>query len=456
MKTNETLKLIGDKEFLDKIYQFSYRRCNTSYEAEDLCSEIILAVISAVHNQESIENFYAFVWTIARRVYADYSEKRNQTRQTISIENSDLLLAAKENEIDSFIEEATEQEQIKKIFAEISFLSKAYREVMVLYYLDEMKVKDIALKLGINETTVKQRLFSARNTVRKEVETMNERNLSLKPITMDFMGSGSVTGNSPASVASRTFSQNLIYACKDTAKSAKELSEELCVPMIYVEEELEIQLHGINGTFGTLRKQGDKYISNIIIVDEQDRIEVSKLYEKYTDKFCETLQKYLKDNETIMAKGSVRKKGKKWYYRFYVEDESGNRVQKEFPGTESKSETESMLRKAMETYESTQFVAQAKSITLADMLEMWIEDEVKPSNRSNGTLRTYSTTVGYISKQPIGKRKLQSIKTEHLQKFFDDLNFLNEIIISSCLCEVCCIVVCIIHKGERNVSGLII
>ena len=29
---------------------------------------------------------------------------------------------------------------------------------------------------------------------------------------------------------------------------------------------------------------------------------------------------------TNMAKGSVRKKGKKWYYRFYVEDESGNRV----------------------------------------------------------------------------------------------------------------------------------
>ena len=24
-----------------------------------------------------------------------------------------------------------------------------------------------------------------------------------------------------------------------------------------------------------------------------------------------------------MAKGSVRKKGKKWYYRFYVEDASG-------------------------------------------------------------------------------------------------------------------------------------
>jgi len=68
-----------------------------------------------------------------------------------------------------------------------------------------------------------------------------------------------------------------------------------------------------------------------------------------------------------MAKGSVRKKGKKWYYRFYIEDESGNRVQKEYPGTESKSETEALLRKAMEDYENTKFVAMAKNITVGDM-----------------------------------------------------------------------------------------
>ncbi len=49
-----------------------------------------------------------------------------------------------------------------------------------------------------------------------------------------------------------------------------------------------------------------------------------------------------------MAKGSVRKKGKKWYYRFYVEDASGRLVQKEYAGTESKSETEKMLRQAMD------------------------------------------------------------------------------------------------------------
>ena len=69
-----------------------------------------------------------------------------------------------------------------------------------------------------------------------------------------------------------------------------------------------------------------------------------------------------------MAKGSVRKKGKKWYYRFYVEDASGNLVQKEFAGTENKSETEKLLRQAMEDYEAKRFVAKAENITLGEFL----------------------------------------------------------------------------------------
>ncbi len=39
-----------------------------------------------------------------------------------------------------------------------------------------------------------------------------------------------------------------------------------------------------------------------------------------------------------MAKGSVRKKGKKWYYRFYIEDERGRPgTRGKFAGQESKS-----------------------------------------------------------------------------------------------------------------------
>ena len=70
-----------------------------------------------------------------------------------------------------------------------------------------------------------------------------------------------------------------------------------------------------------------------------------------------------------MAKGSVRKKGKKWYYRFYVEDASGKMVQKEYAGTESKSETEKLLRKALEDYEDKKFVAKADNLTVGELLD---------------------------------------------------------------------------------------
>jgi hypothetical protein len=97
-----------------------------------------------------------------------------------------------------------------------------------------------------------------------------------------------------------------------------------------------------------------------------------------------------------MAKGSVRKKGKKWYYRFYVEDESGKMVQREFAGTESKSETEALLRKAMEDYEAKKFVAKPENTTVGMLLDMWVEEELKPGNLSNGTVMAYMGTVNRI------------------------------------------------------------
>lgn len=282
MKTNEMLDWMADKDFLDKIYQFSYHRCSTCHEAEDLCSDIVLAVMSSALKQESIENFYAFTWAVARRVYADFCEKRRKEHQTVSIENSELPLAAQDNEIDRAVEAVTAAAHQKKIFAEIAFLSKAYRDVMVMYYLEERKIKDIASRLGISETTVKQRLFSARNTVRKEVKAMNQRSYSLQPVHLIFLGTGNPSGNDPSPKAERMLSQNLIYLCKEKPKSAKELSEELCVPMPYIEEELDIQCRGENGQYGTLRKlDSGKYALNILVVDYQEYDQANQIIDQH-------------------------------------------------------------------------------------------------------------------------------------------------------------------------------
>lgn len=124
-----------------------------------------------------------------------------------------------------------------------------------------------------------------------------------------------------------------------------------------------------------------------------------------------------------MAKGSVRKKGKKWYYRFYVEDASGNLVQKEFAGTESKSKTEKMLRKAMEDYDAKKFLAKADNLTLGQMLDVWAEEDLKTGSLSNGTVGNYLQAVNRIKQHPIGNRKLKTVTSEHLQKFMDLLAF---------------------------------
>ena len=124
-----------------------------------------------------------------------------------------------------------------------------------------------------------------------------------------------------------------------------------------------------------------------------------------------------------MAKGSVRKKGKKWYYRFYVEDASGNLVQKECAGTESKSETEKLLRQAMEDYEEKKFIAKADNITLGQLLDTWAEEELKTGTLSNGTVGTYLQAINRIKQHPVSRRKLKTVTSGHLQQFMDIMSF---------------------------------
>ncbi|HIZ56450.1 MAG TPA: hypothetical protein H9671_09720, partial [Firmicutes bacterium] len=65
MKKQELLKIIDD-ELLEKLFGFCYARTNDSYEAQDLCSDIIFELIKAANTDGSIENLYPFVWRVAR------------------------------------------------------------------------------------------------------------------------------------------------------------------------------------------------------------------------------------------------------------------------------------------------------------------------------------------------------------------------------------------------------
>ncbi|GAE94945.1 hypothetical protein JCM21714_4146 [Gracilibacillus boraciitolerans JCM 21714] len=45
-----------------------------------------------------------------------------------------------------------------------------YREVMLLHYIHELSIKEIAANLDINEGTVKTRLHRARHAMKEKVE----------------------------------------------------------------------------------------------------------------------------------------------------------------------------------------------------------------------------------------------------------------------------------------------
>lgn len=126
-----------------------------------------------------------------------------------------------------------------------------------------------------------------------------------------------------------------------------------------------------------------------------------------------------------MAKGSVQKKPgrKKWYYRFYIIAENGKQRQIERAGTESKAETERMMRKAMDDYENRSFVAQASNLTLAEVIDMWIEEGLKPSSLANGTVHQYLTKAGKIKRHPLAQRKLKAVTSSQLQAYIDFLSF---------------------------------
>ncbi len=165
-----------------------------------------------------------------------------------------------------------------------------------MYYLDEMKIADIAARLGITESAVKHRLYYARETIKKGVDRME--NYTLKPIDIAFIGTGDPVGNDPGELAERSFSKSLVYLCKNTERSVKELSEELGVPMPFVEEEAAIQVRGQNGYYGLLRKTDNgKYISNFIIVDYDDFMKVTETYKKNTDVIAERFDTFVRQNE---------------------------------------------------------------------------------------------------------------------------------------------------------------
>ena len=150
MKKQDLLKAI-DQELLNKLFGFCYVRTRDSYEAQELCSDITLALVEAAQKEGEVENLYAFLWRVARNVYADFAENRRRNGETVRYETLDSVADEPEDANDG----ETDEEALGRIFRSIAFLTCAYREVMIDYYLDGLSAAEIAVRQNTSENTIR-------------------------------------------------------------------------------------------------------------------------------------------------------------------------------------------------------------------------------------------------------------------------------------------------------------
>ena len=307
MKKKELLNLI-DENLLDALFGFCYARTSGSVEAKELCSDIVFALVKASKTEGEVSEAHAFIWRIARNVYADFSRKRRENADVLSYTGDEFFSEIPEENQDD------DSEKLREIYRGIAFLTRAYREAMIMYYLDGLSTLEIAKRMGTSETSVRQRLFSARQKIKDEVKNMNNTTTK-KPVAFEkldyyLIGDGMPAWDDPRNICERELSKQVMWLCRNKAMRASEIAEELNVPTVYVEDELEILSKGEKGKYGLLRKLDDgRYIINFILLDTETVKKANAIYEKEIPNVCKIISDFIEENkEKYMAFPYLNKK----------------------------------------------------------------------------------------------------------------------------------------------------
>jgi len=177
---NETQKIFIENlingGMLDTIFGYAYNRCFSEYEAEDLCQEIITEILLALENNGDITNLNAYIWQIAHNTYINHINRQKQTQaHSCSLDPAVNIGVSMEEDI---LERIVDAENLSRIKREIAALPEIYSSVMTMHYFDGLSVAETARNLRIPENRVKQRLFAAREKIRKEVFKMSKKQIN--------------------------------------------------------------------------------------------------------------------------------------------------------------------------------------------------------------------------------------------------------------------------------------
>jgi RNA polymerase sigma factor, sigma-70 family len=273
-------------KYINKILSFSQNRTYSQEEAEELTQEILLQAMKNVSTINDINKFEAWLWGVANNTLKSFRRGRGRIRDMYSPEDFEDI-----GDQIYYDEYEIEQDDIYSTLRKnITQLSASYRDIIVMYYYDNLTSAEIAERLNIPEGTVRYRLSLGRNKLKKELDTMQET--ALKPVRLNLYTQGSY-GGFPQMYLNDALSQNILWQTYKESRNVEDLSKILGVPAYYIEDRIEILLK-----CGTITQPTQSTIlTDIIIYDES----INKYDEAQSKECIKALSDILFEKANIFA-----------------------------------------------------------------------------------------------------------------------------------------------------------
>ncbi|PFA94004.1 RNA polymerase factor sigma C [Priestia megaterium] len=153
-------------QYGQEILQLAYSYVNSVAIAEDLTQDIFIKCYKNLHRYSGKAKFRTWLWRIAINHCKDFLRSWYNKNTVSTTDYFSSCINEKEN-----IEQAViQQEEDCELMSAVMKLPTKYKEVIYLFYYEELLIKDIALITEVGTNTVKTRLRRAKALLKEMLE----------------------------------------------------------------------------------------------------------------------------------------------------------------------------------------------------------------------------------------------------------------------------------------------
>ena len=155
-----------------KVYYYCKRMLKQEEDAQDATQEVLISMLTKLDRLQQPEAFWGWLSAIAVNYCRNLVSRDRRESQIPEDEEGNSLLDAFETSDEQTVpDKALDNDETRRmIVGLVDDLPDAQRQCVLLFYYQEMSVRDIAATLDTSEGTVKSRLNYARRSIRQGVE----------------------------------------------------------------------------------------------------------------------------------------------------------------------------------------------------------------------------------------------------------------------------------------------